>query len=92
MVTTATPLHVLIQFNENPNERFLFPKYSILEFSSNLQEVICSFVVLKKKIGEDKNYWVPVTLTFKGDAPTLSVLGRVAEPVEAARRYVCMFL
>jgi hypothetical protein len=85
MVTTATPLHILLQFNENPNERFLFPKHSILEFNNNLTEVICSFVVVKRGKG-DKEYWVPVSLTFKGDAPTLSVLGRVAEPVDVARR------
>ena len=114
-VTTATPLHILIQFSENPNERFLFPKQSILEFNSTLTEVTCSFLAIKtvkkdkdvdmdgdsavsvsggvvgdKKDGaaggDTKEIWAPVTVTFKGDAPTLSVLGRVAEPVDIARR------
>jgi hypothetical protein len=86
-VISATPLHIVLQFNENPNERFLFPKQSILEFNHNLTEVICSFVVVKKgKNGKD--LWTPVTLTFKGDAPTLSVLGRVVEHVELARRHM----
>jgi hypothetical protein len=101
MVTTATPQHILIAFAENANERFLFPKNCVMEWNSTLTEVICSFVVVKKvpsssssapamkKDGEaekeGKEMWVPVTLTFRGDAPTLSVLGRVAEPLETAR-------
>jgi hypothetical protein len=34
---------------------------------------------------DEKEVWLPVTVTFQGDAPTLSVLGRVAEPVHMAR-------
>ena len=104
-MTTATPLHILLQFSENPNERFLFPKQSILEFNSTLTEVTCSFLAIRTIKAENdkdsainmgdgsagaaaelKEVWAPVTVTFKGDAPTLSVLGRVAEPVDVARR------
>ena len=92
-VVTATPLHILLQFAENPNERFLFPKNCVLDWNSNLTEVVCSFVAVKSVPdgkGEDgkekmKEVWLPVTVRFQGDAATLSVLGRVAEPLDRAR-------
>jgi hypothetical protein len=84
-MTTAPPLHVLLQFNENPNERFLFPKYSILDFIDGFTGVICSFIVLKKM--GDKEYLTPVTITineFTGDEKervrAFTLLGRVVEP------------
>lgn len=83
---TAPPLHVLIQFSENANERFLFPKHSILEFLDGCTGIICSFLVLKKK-GE-KEYWTPVTLTLKGEMSTLNVLGRLVEPADVVRKHM----
>lgn len=35
--------------------------------------------------GKMKEVWLPVTVRFQGDAATLSVLGRVAEPLDRAR-------
>lgn len=44
-------------------------------------------MVVKRK-PDGKSYWTPVTLTVRGNAPTLSVFGRMAEPVEGVRRWM----
>jgi hypothetical protein len=94
--STPHPLHVLIQFSENGNDRFLFPKYSILEYLHGFSAVICSFLVLVKASetvdgshhDTKTECWQPVTVRFTGDVPTLNMLGRVVMPVDEVRTYM----
>jgi hypothetical protein len=47
-MVASPPLHVLIEFSMNNHDRFLFPKFSILEQSPDAKNMLVSFLVVKK--------------------------------------------
>jgi hypothetical protein len=87
------PLHVLIQFGENATDRFLFPKYSILEYLPGLTSMLCSFVVVRRgseaadpSLYDPKlEYWESITIKLTSDVQTLSTLGRYVATADEAR-------
>jgi hypothetical protein len=90
------PLHVLIQFGENANERFLFPKHSILEYLPGLTTVLCSFMVTRRgseaadpsHYDSKLEYWEPITIRLTSDVQTLSTLGRYVATAAEARAHM----
>ena len=74
---------VALEFSAGSGDRFLFPKYSILEYNVGRTEVIASFLVLRDGItAQDhsyiptKEYYQPVTIRMSAHHP------RVLDPLE----------
>ncbi|KAI9846282.1 MAG: hypothetical protein M1838_001341 [Thelocarpon superellum] len=97
-VSSAKPevSDVVFDFCAGSGDRFLFPKYSILQYLPGGSQVIASFLVVRK--GSDSadgtydpalDYYQPVTMRLTAhSAKILEPLSRVvASPVEA-RRYM----
>jgi hypothetical protein len=73
---------VALEFSAGSGDRFLFPKYSILEYKAGGTEVIASFLVLRNGIASPdhsydprKEYYQPVTIRMSAHHP------RVLEPL-----------
>lgn len=87
---------MVVQFGENLNERYLFPKNCILEFLPGVNSVLCSFVVTCK--GSDTSgpahydpkleYWEAVTIQLTSDVQTLGMLGRYVSTADEARKHM----
>lgn len=86
---------VVFEFAGGSGDRFLFPKYSILEFLPGNQ-VIASFLIVRKGSPEDSpyydpqlDYYQPVTIRiFAQQGRTLETLGKVVAPQEEVRKYM----
>lgn len=86
---------VVFEFAGGSGDRFLFPKYSILEFLPGNQ-VIASFLIVRKGSPEDSpyydpqlDYYQPVTIRiFAQQGRQLETLGKVVAPQEEVRRYM----
>lgn len=86
---------VVFEFAGGSGDRFLFPKYSILEYLPGNQ-VIASFLIVRKGSPEDSpyydpqlDYYQPVTIRiFAQLARQLEILGKVVAPQEEVRRYM----
>ncbi|KAI0409804.1 hypothetical protein F4802DRAFT_2328 [Xylaria palmicola] len=86
---------VVLEFAGGTGDRYLFPKYSILEFSADGTEVIASFLIVRKgsklEYGGDPalDYYQPVTLRLHANAPkVLETLARVVAPQDEVQRYM----
>jgi hypothetical protein len=96
IISTPAPLHVLIQFAENGNDRYAFPRNSILEFLPGTNSVICSFIIVKSgadavdKYGFDPKveYWQPVTMKITAESHILDMIGRVVATADEVRTYM----
>jgi len=96
LLNPITPLHLIVQFPDNPNVRFLFPKHSILEFDYQESVVSVNFVVVKKGseaadptgLNPDAEYWTPVSLYVTADSHTLDLFGRYVAPADEARAHM----
>jgi hypothetical protein len=96
IVNTPAPLQVLIQFAENVNDRYAFPKHSILEFLPGTNSVICSFIIVLSganavdKYGVDPKveYWQPVTMKITAESHILDMIGRVVATADEVRAYM----
>ena len=86
-----------VVFDFGSGDRYLFPKYSILEFlpSQSGQQVIASFLIVRKgsisEYGGDPklDYYQPVTLRMQTSGGRhLENLARVVAPQDEVRRYM----
>ncbi|KAF2437146.1 hypothetical protein EJ08DRAFT_728819 [Tothia fuscella] len=98
-VPAVAPLHVVIQFSENSNDRFLFPKNCIIEYlplrpPPEPATALFSFTVVKKgceaaepgRFDKDKEYWEPVTVQITGDQTMLMTLGKYLNSAEEVKK------
>lgn len=77
-------------------DRFSFPRFSILEYLPGGNQVIVSFLVIRKgdsslpgKYKENMSYYQPVTMRLSTPQPrTLEPLAKVVAPAEEVRRYM----
>ncbi len=88
---------VVFEFASGSGDRFLFPKFSILEYlpSMNGQQVIASFLIVRKgSISEyggdpDLDYYQPITIRLlASNHRHLELLAKVVAPVDEVRRYM----
>jgi hypothetical protein len=87
---------ILFEFAAGSGDRFLFPKYSILEYLPGGTQVIASFLVVRKgsdsvsgNYDPDLDYYQPVTMRLAAQTPRIlePMVKVVADPVEA-RKYM----
>ena len=77
-------------------DRFLFPRFSILEYLPGGTQVIVSFLIIRKGslavsgiYNHNSSYYQPVTMRLSTPhAKTLEPLARVVAPVEEVRSYM----
>ncbi|GAP88098.1 hypothetical protein SAMD00023353_1501420 [Rosellinia necatrix] len=86
---------VVLEFAGGTGDRYLFPKYSILEFSADGAQVVASFLIVRKgsklEYGGDRalDFYQPVTLRLNSNTPkALENLGRVVAPQDEVQRYM----
>lgn len=87
---------VVFEFVGGTGDRYLFPKYSILEYLPGGQ-VIASFLIVRKGSAADSptydpalDYYQPVTIRLwtNGSGKQLESLAKVVAPQEEVRRYM----
>ncbi|RYO95746.1 hypothetical protein DL765_011774, partial [Monosporascus sp. GIB2] len=85
---------IVFEFAGGTGDRYLFPKYSILEYSSP-NHVIASFLIVRKgsksEYGGDPalDYYQPVTIRLHSQSGKhLENLAKVVAPPEEVRRYM----
>lgn len=87
---------VVFEFVGGNGDRYLFPKYSILEYLPGGQ-VIASFLIVRKGSAADArcydpslDYYQPVTIRLwtNGSGKQLESLAKVVKPPEEVRRYM----
>lgn len=86
---------IALEFAGGNGDRYLFPKFSILEYLPGGQQVIASFLIVRKgsrlEYGGDAelDYYQPVTIRlFAPNGRHLEHLHRVVAPQEEVRRYM----
>ncbi|KAJ0269753.1 hypothetical protein COL940_012211 [Colletotrichum noveboracense] len=86
---------VCLDFTGGNGDRYLFPKYSILEYLPGGQQVVASFLIVRKgsqlEYGGDAklDYYQPVTIRiFSPSGRNLDYLQRVVAPPDEVRRYM----
>ncbi|KAI2616146.1 hypothetical protein GGS26DRAFT_578731 [Hypomontagnella submonticulosa] len=85
---------IALEFSGGTGDRYLFPKYCILEYVNSTQ-VTASFLIVRKgsrlEYGGDPtlDYYQPVTVRIYAQSPKyLENLARVVAPQEEVRRYM----
>jgi uncharacterized coiled-coil protein SlyX len=86
---------IVFEFAGGNGDRFLFPKYSILDYLPNGQ-VIASFLIVRKGSASDSptydpqlDYYQPVTIRlYTHQGKQLESLQKVVAPAEEVRRYM----
>ncbi|KAI0536085.1 hypothetical protein GGR58DRAFT_408397 [Xylaria digitata] len=86
---------IVLEFSGGTGDRYLFPKYSILEFSAEGTQVVASFLIVRRgsklEYGGDRtlDYYQPVTLRLHSHSPkVLENLARVVAPQDDVQRYM----
>ncbi|KAI9807857.1 MAG: hypothetical protein M1825_005163 [Sarcosagium campestre] len=87
---------VLLDFSAGSGDRFLFPKYSILDFLPGGTQVIVSFLIVRKGSSGDAkhydpelDYYQPVNMRISAaHAKILEPLARVVENQTEVKRYM----
>ncbi|KAI1174436.1 hypothetical protein F4777DRAFT_384677 [Nemania sp. FL0916] len=86
---------VVLEFAGGTGDRYLFPKYSILEYSADGTEVVASFLIVRRgsklEHGGDRalDYYQPITLRLHSQTPkVLEHLARVVAPQNEVQRYM----
>ncbi|CCF38540.1 hypothetical protein CH063_09599 [Colletotrichum higginsianum] len=86
---------VCLDFTGGNGDRYLFPKYSILEYLPGGQQVVASFLIVRKgsqlEYGGDAklDYYQPVTIRiYAHSGRHLEYLQRVVAPPDEVRRYM----
>ncbi|TGJ81728.1 hypothetical protein E0Z10_g7057 [Xylaria hypoxylon] len=86
---------IVLEFAGGTGDRYLFPKYSILEFSTEGTQVVASFLIVRRgsklEYGGDRtlDYYQPVTLRLHSHSPkVLENLARVVAPQDEVQRYM----
>ncbi|KAL8760057.1 MAG: hypothetical protein Q9184_003439 [Pyrenodesmia sp. 2 TL-2023] len=95
---SSKPETTSIVFDFSPTgDRFLFPRFSILEFLPGHLQVLASFLILRKgsaaathsDYNRTTTYYQPVTIRLSASNPkVLEPLARVVAPPEEVRRYM----
>lgn len=88
--------HVVLEFTGGNGDRYLFPRFSILEYLPDGQQVLASFLIVRKGSKSDYggdpalDYYQPVTLRFFCNKPHrhLDALAKVVAPPDEVRRYM----
>ena len=86
---------IVFEFNGGSGDRFLFPKFSILEYLPHGQ-VIASFLIVRKGSSSDSpkydpelDYYQPITIRlYAHQGRQLDALQKVVAPSEEVRRYM----
>ncbi|KAI1798841.1 hypothetical protein F4811DRAFT_558423 [Daldinia bambusicola] len=85
---------IVLEFSGGTGDRYLFPKYSIIEFV-NPTQAVASFLIVRKgsklEYGGDPalDYYQPVTIRIYAQSPKhLENLARVVAPQDEVRRYM----
>ncbi|KAI8629603.1 hypothetical protein F5Y19DRAFT_71459 [Xylariaceae sp. FL1651] len=86
---------IVLEFAGGNGDRYLFPKYSILEYSAEGTQVVASFLIVRKgsklEYGGDRalDYYQPMTLRLSSHSPkVLENLARVVAPQDEVKRYM----
>ncbi len=87
---------VVFEFTASTGVRYLFPKYSVLEYLPGGTRVIASFLVVRKgatgnpeKYDPKLEYYQPVTMSLTAShARLLEPLARVVAPLEEVRKHM----
>ncbi|KAI1371877.1 hypothetical protein F4677DRAFT_283990 [Hypoxylon crocopeplum] len=87
---------VVLEFSGGTGDRYLFPKYSVLEYANNTTtQVVASFLIVRKgskrEYGGDPalDYYQPVTVRISAQSGKhLENLARVVAPQDDVRRYM----
>ena len=86
---------VVLEFAGGTGDRYLFPKYSILEFSADYTQVVASFLIVRRgsklEYGGDRelDYYQPVTTRLHSHSPkVLENLARVVAPQDEVQLYM----
>ncbi|KAI1431132.1 hypothetical protein GGR50DRAFT_108346 [Xylaria sp. CBS 124048] len=86
---------VVFEFAGGTGDRYIFPKYSILEYSSEGTQVVASFLIVRRgsklEYGGDRalDYYQAVTLRLHSQYPkVLENLARVVASQEEVQRYM----
>ncbi|KAI0023904.1 hypothetical protein F4780DRAFT_29121 [Xylariomycetidae sp. FL0641] len=86
---------IVFEFVGGTGDRYLFPKYSILEYSPGGSQVIASFLIVRKgsklEYGGDPtlDYYQPVSIRISSPSGKyLENLARVVAPQDEVRRYM----
>jgi hypothetical protein len=85
---------VVFEFAGGSGDRFLFPKFSILEYLPGGQ-VIASFLIVRKGSSSDSprydpkmDYYQPITIRLIAGGRQLDALQKVVAPPDEVRRYM----
>lgn len=87
---------IVFEFTSGSGDRFSFPSYSILEFNPATNEVIASFLLIRKGSAANAtlydpalDYYQPITIRIGAQQPRiLESLNKVVKPGEEVRRYM----
>jgi hypothetical protein len=82
---------VVFEFNDpySQGDRFLFPKFTILEYVNNDTMVRASFIVVRKPVDDLDEYFQPITVVLESTSPkTLEILQKVVADPETTRKYM----
>lgn len=86
---------IVLEFSGGTGDRYLFPKYSILEYQPGSSQVLASFLIVRKgsksEYGGDPalDYYQPITMRISSPSGKhLEQLARVVAPQDEVRRYM----
>ncbi|KAI1849112.1 hypothetical protein JX266_005073 [Neoarthrinium moseri] len=86
---------IVLEFSGGTGDRYLFPKYSILEYQPGASQVLVSFLIVRKgsksEYGGDPalDYYQPMTIRITSPSGKyLEQLARVVAPQDEVRRYM----
>ena len=87
---------VVFEFTAGSGDRYLFPKFSVLEYLPGGTRVIASFLVVRRGSASDSgaydpklDYYQPITINFFAPhARLLEPLARVVVPLEEVRKHM----
>ena len=74
--------------NSTPNDRLLFPKHAVLEFSPDRQKLMVSFLAVKSV--SEKKYNIPVTMRLEPleRRDVLGIIERNCESLDAVKKHM----
>ncbi|KAK6829789.1 hypothetical protein PG987_010373 [Apiospora arundinis] len=88
---------IVFEFHGGTGDRYLFPKFSILEYQAGGSQVLASFLLVRKGSKSDYggdpalDYYQPITIRLQANSGTgkhLENLARVVAPQDEVKRYM----
>ena len=78
-----------VDSRESQGDRFLFPKFTILEYLNRGMAVKASFIVTRKPVGLEQEFYQPITITLESAFPRiLEHLKLVVADPDATREHM----